>query len=339
MEFFEDLEKHNVSIEEIEMSMFHGEIRKIKDPLYQQEKDYFQEEVAQFGESILRCMRKKNLKRFCVNFQVIQPCDDTTVNFSKTVVSKIVQVFEVLARELILEDLNMNIDISTSELVNLLAAITPCFSLKKLGLLRLSSEAVGFRALAALVTQGRLHELEVASRVLSCHDPMPQVSLNVTKYWRRLASSIKQQHGIGSVEMFQDPLQNLGCQAFENTMEGSVRMDGEEETKEAEDRLASITEEVKKVLAGSKVLWQLYIVECVVFSLCAGNCRPIPWSFGHGAWRGVDQQRSPDRGGAAGGAGWLPAPPPSRHHLPPAKVQWPRRPGQWLPLPLPSPSG
>ena len=248
------MEKHNISIEEIEMSMFHGEIRKIEDPLYQQEKDYFQEEVAQFGESILRCMRKKNLKRFCVNFQVIQPCDDMTLNFSKTVVSKIVQVFEVLARELVLEDLNMNIDISTSELVNLLAAVTPCFSLKKLGLLRVSSEAVGFRALAGLVTQGRLQELEVASRVLSCHDYLPQVSLNVTKYWRRLASSIKRQHGIGSVEMFQDPLQNLGRQAFENTMEGSVRMDGEEVTKEAEDRLASITEEVtNRLLACSNV--------------------------------------------------------------------------------------
>ena len=97
---------------------------------------------------------------------------------------------------------------------------------------------------------------------------MLQVSLNVTKYWRRLASSIKRQHGIGSVEMFQDPLQNLGRQAFENTMEGSVRMDGEEETKEAEDRLASITTEVTNIVLciSKSALRSVYYLVCMQVS-------------------------------------------------------------------------
>ena len=32
MAFFENLERHNGSVEEIEMSMFHGEIKRAEDP-------------------------------------------------------------------------------------------------------------------------------------------------------------------------------------------------------------------------------------------------------------------------------------------------------------------
>ena len=96
IQFFEDLEKENQSIEEIEMTMFNGEIKKVDDPQYAAETEFFESEVAQFGESILRCLRKKHLKRFSVNFQVIQPCDNVTESFDSTVVANIVQVFQVI---------------------------------------------------------------------------------------------------------------------------------------------------------------------------------------------------------------------------------------------------
>ena len=94
--FFENLERHNESVEEIEMSMFHGEIKRAEDPEHDLKTNYFMEEVAQFGDNILRCLRKKNLKRFIVNFQVICPVDKSTVKpFATVVVDKIIQVFEV----------------------------------------------------------------------------------------------------------------------------------------------------------------------------------------------------------------------------------------------------
>ena len=36
------------------------------------------------------------ISRFSVNFQVINPCDNSTVNFAELVVSKITQVFQVI---------------------------------------------------------------------------------------------------------------------------------------------------------------------------------------------------------------------------------------------------
>ena len=44
-EFFIDLEKRNRSITEIEMSMFHGEIKRESDPLYKTSTDNFLKEV------------------------------------------------------------------------------------------------------------------------------------------------------------------------------------------------------------------------------------------------------------------------------------------------------
>ena len=94
--FFENLERHNGSVEEIEMSMFHGEIKRAEDPEHDLETNYFMEQVAQFGDNILRCLRKKNLKRFIVNFQVICPVDKSAAKpFATVVIDKIIQVFEV----------------------------------------------------------------------------------------------------------------------------------------------------------------------------------------------------------------------------------------------------
>lgn len=78
------------------MSMFHGEIKRAEDPEHDLETNYFMEQVAQFGDNILRCLRKKNLKRFIVNFQVICPVDKSAAKpFATVVIDKIIQVFEV----------------------------------------------------------------------------------------------------------------------------------------------------------------------------------------------------------------------------------------------------
>ena len=44
-DFFVDVEKRNKSIGEIEMSMFHGEIKRASDPLYKTSTDNFTKEV------------------------------------------------------------------------------------------------------------------------------------------------------------------------------------------------------------------------------------------------------------------------------------------------------
>ena len=51
-DFFVDLEKRNASIFDIEMSIFHGEIKRQTDPLYESSTDNFIKEVDSHGNEI-----------------------------------------------------------------------------------------------------------------------------------------------------------------------------------------------------------------------------------------------------------------------------------------------
>ena len=63
-----------------------------------------------------------------------------------------------------------------------------------------------------------------------------------------MASSIKKKHGVGSPEMFQDPLESLGRQAFELTIEEEVKVrhDGVMVEEGLAERLEELGEEVAR---------------------------------------------------------------------------------------------
>eukprot|EP00092_Neocalanus_flemingeri_P004160 GFUD01004475.1.p1 GENE.GFUD01004475.1~~GFUD01004475.1.p1 ORF type:complete len:1342 (+),score=251.43 GFUD01004475.1:273-4298(+) len=207
VEFFNELKEKNKSIETIQLHMFHGEIKQRSDPNYEVQNEYFQKEVEQFGANIIKCMTKENLKSFEVDLQIIQLSEESNAEFVESVVEKIVKVFHVMSDRLSLVELKLNIDLGTSDLNNLVQAIIPCKSLRKFSLYRLCSEVEGFQALANLILEGNIRDLEI--------------SLNVTKYWRKMAGSIKKKFPLGSPGMFSDPMEKLGEEIFERTLKDS----------------------------------------------------------------------------------------------------------------------
>ena len=212
VKFFDELKEKNRSIETIQLHMFHGEIKQKSDPNYKLQNEYFEKEVEYFGEHIIKCMTKKNLKSFEVDLQIIQLNEESNAEFVESVVAKIAQVFHVMNGELSLQELRLNIDLTTQDLNNIVQAIIPCKSLRKFSLYRLSSEVEGFKALANLILEGNIIDLEI--------------SLNVTKYWRRMAVNIKKEYPVGSPGMFSDPSEKLGEQIFEQTLKDSAETRG-----------------------------------------------------------------------------------------------------------------
>ena len=81
IEFFDELKENNTSIETIQLHMFHGEIKQRSDPNYELQNKYFEKEVEEFGENIIKCMTKKNLKSFEVDLQIIRLNEESNAEF------------------------------------------------------------------------------------------------------------------------------------------------------------------------------------------------------------------------------------------------------------------
>ena len=107
--------------------------------------------------------------------------------------------------------------------------------LRRLSLLKLSCSSPGFLHLAALVLEGRLIHLHLR--------------LHLTKYWRSRAESITSRHGVQSSLMLADPMDHLGRDAFQHTMEQA-----EEGTAEWEAGWRSKVEGVEEEARGDRVL-------------------------------------------------------------------------------------
>jgi len=166
------------------------------------------EEVSYFGQYISQCIRKKGLQSLSVNIQIIEPPEQIKEQFQERVIDRLVQVFNACSTTLTLEELKLDVDLGTNQLEKLIKAIHPVRSLKKLSLFRISSEIGGFQALSELILQGKILELEL--------------SLNITRYWRPLAHSMKLEGGlcVGSPGMFHDSrMSKLGEVVFDKTVQ------------------------------------------------------------------------------------------------------------------------
>ena len=72
-DFFVDLEKRNTSIFDIEMSIFHGEIKRQTDPLYESSTDNFIKEVDSHGNEISKSSPGNSQSHHTVSQERSQP--------------------------------------------------------------------------------------------------------------------------------------------------------------------------------------------------------------------------------------------------------------------------
>ena len=272
--FFRQLLTHNKGIENVKMEFFHGEVKstQIAEKTF---REYLLEEVKYFGQYISMCMRKNGLKSLTINLRIIGPqeCEEIREQISSIVIQNIGQVFNVMSRDLSLLELKLDLDLGTQQLVELVEAVKDVNSLKKLALFKVSSELRGFQSLAELIVQGNILELEL--------------SLNMTKYWRSIATAMKRDLNVcvGSPEMFKYPLHNLGKAVFEDTLQKDIpysNTDNANDGEESMQKLQNLLLELGKWVS-SKPDEVLGLHEAEFYYTTVNNViLPLPLCSGHG---------------------------------------------------------